>query len=97
MTMEVTSGGLTPRSAELKNIKALMSPEEGGTKKDHEDFLEAIAFGMETTWANGADVAHVIKQGEVPRIKEPTDLPKNKKHQEWEKRKWDKHRAGDSL
>ena len=44
----ITSVGV--RATEVKNLKILKSPEEGGTKKDFEDFAERIANHVAISW-----------------------------------------------
>ena len=42
--------GVGARVATVKNLKALKTPEEGGTKKDYEDFLEKIHNHVMVHW-----------------------------------------------
>ena len=73
-TTQGTTGIAGARAAEVKNLRVLKAPEEGGTKKDYEDFLEKIQNHVLIAWEFGKDVGYVVKNGEMPDIKQPTDL-----------------------
>ena len=62
------------RSATIPGIKLLKTPEEGGTKKEHKDFLEKIENHIEMTWPTGADIAYVLTEKEDPIMEEPKPL-----------------------
>ena len=87
------------RPTEVKDLKALKSPEEGGTEKDYDDLLDAIERHVNIAWVFGPDVAHILKEGEPPEIEEPVDLSKAEKELEWKKLLWEKtvHEYGNRL
>ena len=74
------------RNASISNLKVLKSPQEGGTKKEYDDFLEAIGNHVTMEWANGPDIAHVIKHGERPKMNEPTDMNEEDLKVKWKVR-----------
>ena len=62
------------RVANIQGLKALKTPEEGGTKKEHKDFLDKIENHIELTWPKGGDIAHVLTEKEDPCEAEPKSL-----------------------
>ena len=62
------------RIATVQGLKALKTPEEGGTKKDHKDFLDKIENHVEMIWPQGGDIARVLTEKEDPYDPEPTKL-----------------------
>ena len=76
------------RAQGLIVLKTLKSPEEGGTKKEYEDFLEKIDSHVSINWEFGQDIAHAIRNNEVPTFKEPTDLNDADKQSQWKVRLW---------
>jgi hypothetical protein len=73
----------------VKGLKTLITPDEGGTKKDYEDFLERIHNHVMITWSWGKDIAHVVKNTEDPSIEEPKDLPTEDEGKKWKVRLWE--------
>jgi hypothetical protein len=69
-------------------LKTLKSPEEGGTKKEYEDFLEKIDSHVSINWEFGQDVAYTIRNTKLPTFKEPKDLSDNDKSVQWKVRLW---------
>ena len=49
------------RASEVKGLKVLKSPAEGGSKKDHEDFFDSIASHVAISWEGGKDIAQLVK------------------------------------
>ena len=62
------------RAAVVRNLKILKSPEEGGTKKEFDDFLEKIQNHLTISWDFGKDIGYVVKHMKDPKIEEPTDM-----------------------
>ena len=62
------------RAAEIKNLKVLKAPEEGGSKKDFEEFLEIIAKHTVINWDGGKDIGFLILKAENPKIDIPKEL-----------------------
>ena len=62
------------RIANVQGLKVLKTPEEGGTKKEHKDFLEKIENHVEMTWPKGGDIAYVLTEKEDPYEPEPRKL-----------------------
>ena len=87
------------RPTEVKDLKILKAPEEGGTEKDYDDLLEAIERHVNIAWLFGPDMAHILKEGELPEIEEPNDLSAEEKGQEWRKLLWEKrvHEYGNRM
>ena len=62
MTAESTSASVNTvgaRAAVVRNLKTLSAPEEGGTKKEYEDFLEKIQSHVTIGWDFGKDIGHL--------------------------------------
>ena len=70
-TTLTTVGG---RATAVKNLKVLKTPEEGGTKKEYEDFVEKINNRVMVHCSFGSDIGHVIKNLKDPKMIEPLDL-----------------------
>ena len=54
------------RVAAVRNLRVLKCPEEGGTKKEYEDFLDKIQNHVTLAWEFGKDTGHVVKTDELP-------------------------------
>ena len=92
MTTESASTGTNPvgaRAAVIANLKTLTAPEEGGTKKEYEDFLEKIRNHVTIGWDFGKDVDHLLKHMTDPTIDEPKDMTVDEEKVKWKKRLWD--------
>ena len=55
------------RATEIKNLKVLKAPEEGGSKKDFEEFLEITAKHTVINWDGGRDIGFLILKAENPK------------------------------
>ena len=66
--------GAKARGLNNLNLTSLRSREEGGTKKEYEDFLEKVDDHVLINWDFGSDVAYVITNSEEPKFEEPVDL-----------------------
>ena len=62
------------RTSEIPGLKILKCPEEGGTKKEYDDFMEKIINHITITWSHGKDIAYVIKNTKLPTFVEPAEL-----------------------
>jgi len=92
MTTESTSTSANTvgaRAAVVRNLKTLSAPEEGGTKKEYEDFLEKIQSHVTIGWDFGKDIGHLLKNMEDPVIPEPKDMTEDEEKVKWKKRLWD--------
>ena len=76
------------RAAALRNLKLLKTPEEGGTEKDYEGFLEKIHNHVMVQWSFGTGIGYVIKKQEDPKIAEPVDLTTDKEKSKLKVRLW---------
>ena len=68
---EFSVGG---RSTEIKNLKVLKTPEEGGTKKEYEEYLDKIKNHVSINWEGGWEMKELITSMKEPSFKEPKDL-----------------------
>ena len=68
------SGNVGNRLSEVKDLKILKSPVEGGSKKDYQDFLDKIENHVTMAWDEGADIGQIVSSGELPDIDEPEDI-----------------------
>ena len=74
--MMTSSGSATEmgRSDEISGLQKLRSPEEGGVKKEYDDFMEKIENHVAIKWPQGSDIAYFVKNGEDPDMDPPKDL-----------------------
>ena len=77
------------RTSEIPGLKILKSPEEGGTKKEYEDFLEKIINHVTITWGHGKDVAYIIKNTKLPLMTEPSELSDSDAKSRLKMMRWD--------
>ena len=85
-TIASTSG----RTADVPNLQRLKAPEEGGNKKDYEDFIDKIASFVTITWTGGNDIGSVLRSGELPVILPPDDLTNDELKSKLKVRQWDR-------
>lgn len=67
------------RSTEIKGLKMLKCPEEGGTKKDWDDFVETTARDTSVSWASGDALTSILLGQEVESMDPPVDLTAEEK------------------
>jgi hypothetical protein len=77
------------RAAVVRNLTVLKAPEEGGTKKEYEDFLEKIQNHVTIGWDFGKDIGHLLKNMKDPVIPEPKDMTEEEEKVKWKRRLWD--------
>ena len=65
------------RAAVVHGLKVVKTSEEGGTKKEYEDFIEKIHSHVVVQWGFGSNIGHVIKKLEDSVMEEPADLTKD--------------------
>ena len=82
------SGNAGSRLSEVKDLKILKSPEEGGTKKDYQDFLDKIENHVTMAWDEGADIGQIVSSGELPDIDEPEDITDEDEKSKLKQRLW---------
>ena len=82
------SGNAGSRLSEVKDLKILKSPEEGGTKKDYQDFLDKIENHVTMAWDEGADIGQILSSGELPDIDEPEDITDEDEKSKLKQRLW---------
>ena len=85
---ESTSGNTGSRPTEVKGLKPLKSPEEGGTKKEYQDFLDKLENHITMAWDEGADIRQVVSSGELPDIEEPEDITDEEEKSKLKQRMW---------
>ena len=93
MSASVTSLSATAgsgRSSEVPNLQVLKSPEEGGTKKEYEEFVEKVGSFVTITSTGGNDIGYVLKNGEMPKIVPPADLSSDDAKSQLKKRQWER-------
>ena len=76
------------RAAVVRDLKILKAPEEGGGKKEYEDFLERIQNHVIINWTFGTDIGELVKTMEEPKIEEPQDLTDEQEKVKWKTRLW---------
>lgn len=59
------------RRSEVPGLKELKSPDEGGNKKDLEDFLSKIENHIKIEWPDGPTMGETITKGNVMEIEKP--------------------------
>ena len=57
----------------MRNLNNFKAPEEGGNKKEYEDFLEKVQNHVTISWYFGKNISHLLKHMDHPKIPEPTD------------------------
>ena len=88
MTVASLVGG---RAVSTVYLKSLHSPEEGGTKKEYEDFLNKIESHVSINWEFGQDMAYMIKHTIKPVFEEPNDLTDEEEKVKWKLRLWNQN------
>ena len=73
-TRNLRSSTVGSRSTEVQGLKVLKTPEEGGTRKEYEEYLETIQNHIAVAWEGGSDLKKMIKNCEEPEIEEPEEL-----------------------
>ena len=73
------------RNADVTGLKALKCPEEGGGKKEYDDFMDKIVDHTNVTWTCGDDLATIIRGKGDPTIEPPEKLDKTIVLEDWEK------------
>ena len=71
------------RTAVVRNLKTLKVPEEEGTKKEYEYFLEKTQNHVTIRWDFGKDIGHLLKHMEDPTIPELTDTKEAREAVKW--------------
>ena len=84
----VSVGSSSGRTATILNLKTLKSPEEGGTKRDYEEFLERVGNHASISWDFGDDIAYVLEHTSKPTIAEPVNLTTAEAKKQWQVRVW---------
>lgn len=67
------------RPTTVRDLKVLKAPDEGGTKKEYDDFLTAIRRHVEAAWAYGSDISHVMKHKVDPDLGKPGEWDNDNK------------------
>ena len=62
----------------VRNLKTLKSREEGGTKKEYDNYLIAIQNPVTISWEAGQNTCSIIKHSKDPTIEEPKDMTEAK-------------------
>lgn len=94
MILGTTTNVSTSRSVgniltEVKSLKFLKLPEEGGTKKEYQDFLDKLENHVTMAWDEGADIGHVVLNGKLlPNIKETRDITAEEKRSKLKQCMW---------
>ena len=83
------SSPASARTATVKDLVVLKSPEEGGTKKVYEDFLEKIQNHLMIGWNGGRDIGYLVKNNAAPIIPEPVDLSAEDQKSAWKQLAWE--------
>ena len=87
-TGTTASGAVGSRLTEVKGLKLLKSPEEGGTKKEYQDFLDKIENHVTMAWDGGGDIGQVVASGELPDLDAPDDITAEEEKSKLKERMW---------
>ena len=79
------SGG---RTSTIEGLKELKCPEEGGTKKEYETYLDKIENFVTIQWPNGSDVGYIVKNARDFPVPEPESQTDEEKKVDWKQRLW---------
>ena len=84
------SGTNTPArgTSKVEGLVTLKSPEEQGTKKQYDDFLEKIENHLLQEWAGGQDIGTMLKDNKALVIPEPKDLTAEQEKFKWQQVVW---------
>ena len=82
------SGNAGSRLTEVKGLKLLKSPEEGGTKREYQEFLDKLENHVTMAWEEGADIGQVISSGELPDMDMPVDITDEEEKSKLKQRMW---------
>ena len=89
MTADCASTGTSgARAIVVQDLKTLKAPEEGGSKKEYEDFLDRIQNHVTMAWDQGKDIGLVVRTGQKPDIEEPKDLTETEAKSQVKTRLW---------
>ena len=89
MTADCASTGTSgARAIIVKDLKTLKAPEEGGSKKEYEDFLDRIQNHVTMAWEQGKDIGLIVRTGQKPDIEEPKDLTETEAKSQVKTRLW---------
>ena len=80
-----TSGG---RTSNVEGLKELKCPEEGGTKKEYESFLDKLENFVTIQWPNGSDVGYIVQNARDFPVPEPESQTDEEKKVDWKQRLW---------
>ena len=73
-TKRVRGSTVGNRSTEIHGLRMLKTPEEGGSRRAYEEFLETIKNHIAVTWDGGGELKKMITNSEEPVIEEPEEL-----------------------
>ena len=83
-----TSSGTARAASKVEGLVTLKSPEEQGTKRQYDDFLETIENHLLQGWTGGRDIGTMLKNNKALKIPEPKDLTDEQEKFKWQQVVW---------
>ena len=77
------------RASDIKGLKILKAPAEGGTRKNYEDFIKNIRSHIMISWDGGSDLGYLIENMKEPELELPDELSESEKKSMLKVRLWE--------
>ena len=81
----------SPAMARMANVKGLVilkSPQEGGTKKEYDDFLDKLENHLLIAWTGGQDIGALLRNNQELKIPPPVSLTEDQKKDDFHLLVW---------
>ena len=78
----------TARISTVKGLALLKSPQEGGTKKEYDDFLEKIENHLLVAWVGGPDIGEMLRNNVELKLPPPASLTDDQKKDDFHLLVW---------
>ena len=77
------------RASDIKGLKILKAPAEGGTRKNYEDFIKNIRSHIIISWDGGSDLGYLMENMKEPELELPDELSESEKKSMLKVRLWE--------
>ena len=77
------------RASDIKGLKILKAPAEGGTRKNYEDFIKNIRSHIMISWDGGSDLGYLMENMKEPELELPDELSESEKKSMLKVRLWE--------
>ena len=79
----------TRRASDIKGLKILKAPAEGGTRKNYEDFIKNVRSHIMISWDGGNDLGYLMENMKEPELELPDELSESEKKSMLKVRLWE--------